>query len=119
MVDFQQQAHAGREGDAFVGGQRQHTVVVHHRIHRLQQKFNINKSCFAHRLPGRVREAVRDLDPLGVDVTVQHNPLVLVGLVVGHVAEGHADDALVPLTRLRVEPAVQLVAGHSLPAWAA
>ena len=54
------------------------------------------------------------LDPLCVDVPIQDNPLVLVGLVVGHVPEGDADDAFLPLPGGRVQVAVQLIPSHRL-----
>ena len=57
---------------------------------------------------------VHRLYPLGIDVAVEDDPLVLVDLVVGHVTEGDADEALLPLAGLRVDVAVQLVARHRL-----
>ena len=42
------------------------------------------------------------LDPLGVDIAVEQDPLVLVRFIICHVAEGHADEALLPLARGRV-----------------
>ena len=47
--DLEEQAHRGGERDALVGDEREHLVVVHHRVHRL--------------------------DPLGVDVAVEYDPL--------------------------------------------
>eukprot|EP00959_Pyramimonas_sp_CCMP1952_P467516 9491757-Pyramimonas_sp.AAC.1 len=55
VVDLQQQAHGARERDALVGGEREHLVVVHHGVHRL--------------------------DPLRVDVAIQDDPLVHVHLI--------------------------------------
>eukprot|EP00882_Tetradesmus_deserticola_P027542 GHRQ01030533.1.p1 GENE.GHRQ01030533.1~~GHRQ01030533.1.p1 ORF type:complete len:130 (+),score=11.37 GHRQ01030533.1:214-603(+) len=49
-----------------------------------------------------------------INVTIQHDPLVLIGAVVGHVAEGDADQALLPLARAGVQVAVQLIACHRL-----
>lgn len=45
-----------------------------------------------------------------INVTVQHNPLVLVGGVVGHLTEGYANQALLPLASSGVEEAIQLIA---------
>ena len=59
-------------------------------------------------------EISADLNPLGINVSVQDDPLVLVGLVVGHVTESDTDDAFLPLSRLRVQVPIQLIPGHSL-----
>ena len=65
VVNLEEQAHGAGERNAFVGCEREHLVIVHDGVHRL--------------------------DPLRVDVPVEHDPLVNVRGVVGHVAErdGH------------------------------
>jgi hypothetical protein len=49
-----------------------------------------------------------------INVTIQDNPLVLVGGVVGHLTEGHADQSLLPLTSGWVQVAIQLIARDGL-----
>mmetsp|Transcript_39918 Transcript_39918/g.120622 ORF Transcript_39918/g.120622 Transcript_39918/m.120622 type:complete len:497 (+) Transcript_39918:1506-2996(+) len=49
VADLEDHLHVRLQGDALVGRQRQQTVVVHHAVH--------------------------GLDPIGVQVTVQHDPL--------------------------------------------
>ena len=87
VVDLEEKAHGARERNALVGREREHLVVVHDGVH--------------------------GLDPLGVDVAVQHDPLVNVGGVVAHVAKRHGHQALLPLASRRVEEAVELVARDS------
>jgi hypothetical protein len=45
-----------------------------------------------------------------VNVAIQDDPLVLVGVVVGHLTEGDADQALLPFTCGGVQEAIQLIA---------
>mmetsp|Transcript_33252 Transcript_33252/g.87955 ORF Transcript_33252/g.87955 Transcript_33252/m.87955 type:complete len:1619 (-) Transcript_33252:4415-9271(-) len=92
VLDLQNHAHRGGERNALIGDQRQHLVVVHDGVHRL--------------------------DPRGVDVAVEDDPLVDVrGLVaihlLAHVPEHDGDDAVLPLLRLG-HRAVQLVGRHGL-----
>lgn len=88
VVDLQQEPHAGSQWNTLIAGQSQHLVVVHDSVHRL--------------------------NPLSVNVTVQHNPLVLVGLVVGHVTVGDRHETLLPFTSAGVQVSIQLVSRHSL-----
>eukprot|EP00982_Pelagococcus_subviridis_P002511 19187-Pelagococcus_subviridis.AAC.2 len=88
VVDLEQKSHRVRQRDALVRREREHLVVVHHRVH--------------------------GLDPLRVDVAVEDDPLIDVHLVVRHVAERHGHQPLLPFARGRVEESVELVAVHRL-----
>ena len=81
--DLEQQPHRRREGDALVGHERQHLVVVHDGVHRL--------------------------DPLGVDVAVEDDPLEARLLGLAEVAHDLGDHAVVGLLGGGVDVAVQLV----------
>lgn len=54
------------------------------------------------------------LNPLSVNITVKQNPLVLVGLVVGHVPVSDTHQPFLPFTRRGMQIAIQLIACHSL-----
>ena len=86
--DLEEEAHALGEWDALVGDERQHAVVVHDGVHAL--------------------------NPLGVDVTVEHDPLVARRLALGEVAHDLGNDAVVGLLGHRVHVAVELVRGDCL-----
>ena len=91
--DLKQQLHRLGQRDALVGGERQDAIVVHHSIHRL--------------------------DPLGVDVAVEHHPLghirvLVIGRHCSEVAHNLGDYAVVRLLGHRVHVAVELVGGDGL-----
>lgn len=56
VLDFQQHPHGGSEGNALVAHQGQHLVVVHDGVH--------------------------GFNPCGIDIAVQHHPLVQVSALV-------------------------------------
>ena len=75
-MDLKDHAHGVAERNSLIGDKGQHLVVVHHRVHAL--------------------------DPAGVNVTIQHNPLV--GLdsgvrrdILGHVAHDYRDHTISPI----------------------
>ena len=81
-------AHVGQQPDAFVGGEGKQPVVVH--------------------------DAVHVLDPVGVEVAVEHDPLgVGVGRI-GEVAHHAREQPILPLTRCDVDESVELVGGERL-----
>ncbi len=54
------------------------------------------------------------LNPLSINIAIQHNPLVLVGAVIGHITVCHAHQPLLPLSCGWVQIAIQLIARDSL-----
>mmetsp|Transcript_90030 Transcript_90030/g.275606 ORF Transcript_90030/g.275606 Transcript_90030/m.275606 type:complete len:775 (+) Transcript_90030:3951-6275(+) len=92
VLDLKDHTHRGRKRDALVAHQSQHLIVIHDRVHRL--------------------------DPRGVDVAVEDDPLVDVRRLVAvhllaHVAEDDGDEPVLPFLCLRHD-AVQLVGRHGL-----
>ena len=59
-------------------------------------------------------DCVEGLDPHGVDVAVEDDPLGTVGGEVGLVSHDGGEEAVFPLPRRRVDDAVELVVGHGL-----
>mmetsp|Transcript_14245 Transcript_14245/g.29089 ORF Transcript_14245/g.29089 Transcript_14245/m.29089 type:complete len:218 (-) Transcript_14245:3195-3848(-) len=88
VTDLEDHAHVGLQGDALVGGESEHPVVVHYRVH--------------------------GLDPVGVEVSIKHDPL---GLGVGHGREVTHDvgqEAVLPLAGGKRDETVQLLSLDSL-----
>mmetsp|Transcript_33896 Transcript_33896/g.95223 ORF Transcript_33896/g.95223 Transcript_33896/m.95223 type:complete len:995 (+) Transcript_33896:5050-8034(+) len=100
--------------------QEDHTAAGHRRWRRYRQVLDLEH----HRRHGRqlddlaavqaellvlVHDGVHVLDPDCVDRTVEDEPLALLRLVPGHVAEEHGHDAVGPLARDVVEAAVQVL----------
>ena len=59
-------------------------------------------------------DGVEGLDPHGIDVAVEDDPLGTVGGEVGLVSHDGGEEAVFPLPRRRVDDAVELVVGHGL-----
>ena len=88
VADLEDELHVLQHTDALVGGEREQTVVVHHRVHVL--------------------------DPVGIEVAVEDEPLrVGVGRVL-HVTHRRREQAILPLARGHVDEAIQLVGRDGL-----
>ena len=88
VADLEEQLHVAEQPDALVGGEGEQPVVVHHGVHVL--------------------------DPVGVEVAVEDDPLrVGVGRI-GHVAHRARHQPVLPLARRQVDVAVQLVGRNGL-----
>lgn len=89
---FEEQAHGGGEGDTIVGHKRQHLVVVHDRVQRF--------------------------DPLGIHITIEDTPLMLMTLLILLltlilVLHDHRQHSILPLLRLGIRPE-QFIRCHCL-----
>mmetsp|Transcript_31209 Transcript_31209/g.79124 ORF Transcript_31209/g.79124 Transcript_31209/m.79124 type:complete len:1071 (+) Transcript_31209:5803-9015(+) len=82
VAELKDEAHVGLHDDALVGGEGQELVVVH--------------------------DAVHALDPVGVEVAVQDDPLGVGARGVGVLAEQQREDAVLPLPGGEVDVAVEL-----------
>jgi hypothetical protein len=83
VADLEDHLHVREQRDALVGGEREHPVVVHHGVH--------------------------GLDPVGVEVAVEHDPL---GLLVGdgrELAHDVGEEAVLPLAGGEGDEAVELL----------
>ena len=62
-----------------------------------------------------VKDGVHIFDPVGIDRSVEDDPLpMLLGVLVSTLAEEAADDAVLELLRNKVVAAIQLFNGHAL-----
>jgi len=73
VTDLEQQPHHRRQRDALVTGQRQHLVVVHHRVQRL--------------------------DPHRIDVAVENDPFRTLTRQVGQVPHDDREQTCAPATK--------------------
>eukprot|EP00955_Chlamydomonas_euryale_P104727 365589-Chlamydomonas_euryale.AAC.2 len=88
VADLKDELHVRQQADALVGRQREQAVVVHDRVHRL--------------------------DPVGVEVAVEHDPLGVVVRHVGELAHVERQQAVLPLARRHIDVPIQLLRGDGL-----
>mmetsp|Transcript_14244 Transcript_14244/g.29070 ORF Transcript_14244/g.29070 Transcript_14244/m.29070 type:complete len:355 (-) Transcript_14244:2823-3887(-) len=88
VTDLEDHAHVGLQGDALVGGESEHPVVVHYRVH--------------------------GLDPVCIKVAIEEDPLGKLVVDLAEVAHDGGEKAVLPVTGGEVDVTVQVLRVHDL-----
>jgi len=72
VTDFEDESHVGLQSDTLVGGKGEEFVIVHHRVH--------------------------GLDPVGIKITIENDPLRVCTWGLRQVSHGLREETILPLS---------------------